>query len=222
MNEQKANKKLDRIGQSHLLACWDHLTSDQKNRLLNQIDRLDSEVFLQQQHFLQTTPQKESLIPLLPFTEYQEVGSTDDQRIGKELIAKGQAGVIILAGGQGTRLGFNGPKGMFPIIPITGETLFQLLAEKVVKASKQAGRQLFIAIMTSPLNDAETKLFFTQNQLFGLQKEQLFFFTQSTLPFLDEKGNLFLEKPDMIAEGPDGNGGIFEQFSTSGLWGRLE
>ena len=122
------------------------------------------------------------------------------------------------AGGQGTRLNFKGPKGLFPISVVKKKTLFQLFAEKTLTASCQAGRPLQLAIMTSPLNDEETRAYFKDNHYFGLKESQVSFFMQRMLPFLNEKGDTFLDSKDRIAEGPDGNGYALKYFFESGIW----
>ena len=124
----------------------------------------------------------------------------------------------MVAGGQGSRLQFFGSKGCFPISVVKHKTLFQLCAEKVLAASEQVGRDLFLAIMTSPSNQEETLSWFEAHHFFGLNREQLFFFRQENLPLLNEKGDLFLESPNTLAEGPDGNGSVFHYFVKSGIW----
>lgn len=216
MTYQEAHNKLSSIGQTHLLKFWDTLTDSQKQKLLVQIDKLDTVTFQQQKELLiaQNTDRRH----ISPFYEYISSGNYDDYKRGKELISSGQVGCLIIAGGQGSRLRFDGPKGMFPVTPIKNKTLFQLFAEKVLAASKQAGRPLPLAIMTSPLNHDETITFFKINNLFGLAPEQLSIFQQEMLPLLDEQMNLFLEDQGTIAEGPDGNGGALHHFYHNGIW----
>lgn len=216
MHFTQAKEKLQSIQQEHLLSFWDSLEEKQQAFLLEQIANLDLNIFQKQREILKTK-QEERHASLDPFLEYEKSDSLPYQAKGRKLIAQGKVGCIVVAGGQGTRLRFDGPKGKFPVTPITHKTLFQLMAEKVIAASKQAATPLPLAIMTSPLNDLETKQFFMKNQLFGLQEEQLFFFCQKMLPFLDPSNNLFLETPWRIAEGPDGNGGTLEYFFSSGI-----
>lgn len=142
---------------------------------------------------------------LQPCLDYAESGNLEDYRLGKQRISEGKVGCMIVAGGQGTRLGFEGPKGMFPI---NNKSLFQIFAEKTVAA----GRDLPLAIMTSPLNDEITKEFFAKNNFFGMKQDQLYFFTQKMLPFLDTDGNMLSES------GPDGNGNSLRYFCESGIW----
>jgi UDP-N-acetylglucosamine pyrophosphorylase len=120
--------------------------------------------------------------------------------------APGRVAVLILAGGQGSRLGFSGPKGCFSLL---GKSLFERHAEKI------RSRQTPVAIMTSELNHAATVSFFAQHNYFGLQG--VLFFSQSTLPFFDEQGHWFLGSPAQIAEGPDGNGSVFAACEKAGI-----
>ena len=218
MNYDAAIQKLAPIKQTQLLDYWRQLNVSQQESLLSQINNLDIHLFTQQQLLIneQQTPQ----FTIDPFTAFSYAGNRDDSLHGQSLIAKGQVGCLIVAGGQGSRLHFDGPKGMFPITPVTNKSLFQLFAEKTIAAGKRAGRLLDIAIMTSPLNHKTTVDFFEQHDLFGLKPEQISFFSQETLPFLDVQKNLFLESVDTIANGPDGNGCALESFHKSGIWQR--
>ncbi len=217
MEFESAFEKLEKIQQQHLLRHWETLSQKQKYLLCDQIDGLDISTLHKQQETLSKDvfASKENIEPL---RNYELSGNAEDKRKGKKLLQHGQAGCLIVAGGQGTRLRFDGPKGMFPVSIFKHKTLFQLFAEKVVAASKQANVALPLAIMTSPLNDHATRTFFKENNLFGLQPDQLFFFTQGILPFLDKNGYLFLEAPDLIAQGPDGNGSSLKHFVKAGVW----
>lgn len=154
--------------------------------------------------------------PIEPF--YDVIASENvDKAAGEMLIKAGRVGCLLVAGGEGTRLGFSGPKGCYPITPLKQKTLFQLFAEKVVAASVWARRDLSVAIMTSQENDKATRRFFQENNLFGLKESQLFFFVQDSLPYLDKEGNPFLKEGTNLAMGPSGNGGALHAFADSGL-----
>lgn len=209
--------KLNSIGQTQLLRYWDTLDLDQRKRLQTQVEALDTEMFLQQK-VLWENKQPQNPIEVAPVTHCAHAGNLQIKTKGREVIAAGQYGCILIAGGQGTRLQFDGPKGMYPVTPIGKKTLFQLFAEKTAAASKQAGRLLPLAIMTSPATHQTILDFFKSHHNFGLHPDQLFFFTQSTLPLLDEAGNLFLESQGCLAEGPDGNGSTLKCFVDAGIW----
>lgn len=208
--------KLNLIGQTHLLAYWQELENSEKKFLLKQIADLDVETFKKQQAILKNLPLHPSP-SFQPFLDFTQSGSKDDEQLGKEAIAQGQMGCLIVAGGQGTRLHLNGPKGLYPISNIRKKSLFQLFSEKIVAAGKQVYRPLNVAIMTSPLNHDVTLTYFDAHAQFGLHKQQLDFFTQNMLPFLDDSGNLFLEKKDTIAQGPNGNGSALHALWKQGI-----
>lgn len=209
--------KLKEIGQEHILQYWDVISEEQKGELAYQIDRLDIDTFYaQRQSVLNAGVSTEQEIS--PFKDYHLAGSQEDIELGKQLIAEGRVGCLIVAGGQGSRLGFDGPKGIFPVTVVKNKTLFQIFAEKVLAAGRQVNQKLLLAIMTSSLNHTETVNYFEQNDYFGLDRSQIFFFSQTDLPFLDEQGNLFLESPSKIAAGPDGNAPSLKHFVEQGIW----
>ena len=215
----QAISKLSSIGQQPLLVHWNRLSSEQQKGLLNQIARLDIDQFNYCQLLLKQKPPSPS-DEIEPIQDISYSGNTADIKKGKQLLSDGLCGTVILAGGQGTRLKFNGPKGLYPITPIKHKSLFQLFSEKTLAASKQAGRPLSAAFMTSPLNHRTTLDFFEKNSFFGLHSEQISFFSQEMLPLLDQEGHLFLDENHQMAEGPDGNGSFFYHFVHSGLWNK--
>lgn len=217
MNDEKMFQKLKAIHQEHLLQYWKDLEDDEKKVLLRQVELLNLDLLSLQQRLLQQPTHVEK-IAIDPFLDFCHSGSSGDLETGRRLIEEGKVGCLLIAGGQGTRLGFDGPKGMYPITPLTKKSLFQFFAEKVIAASKKFDRPLSLAIMTSPLNDQITRDFFEANQFFGLQQQQISFFMQDVLPFLDQEGNLFLEEKGKIAMGPDGNGYSLKQFVVQTIW----
>lgn len=217
MNYKEAFDKLEILGQTHLLKYWDKLASDEQFKLLSQIQNIHMDTFFYQQEIVDHPALDYSKTTFEPFLDFHGSGVAADEKLGKEAISQGKMGCLIVAGGQGTRLRLNGPKGLFPISNIKKKSLFQIFAEKTLAASKQSAKYLPLAIMTSPLNHEITQLYFDTHLLFGLSPSQLDFFPQKMLPFLDVDKNLFLEKPDSIAQGPDGNGSSLYNFYQSGL-----
>lgn len=201
-----------------LLKLPQNLSKEERVSLSIQIEKIDNELLEIQQRLLKQTS---SLTRHDPFTDYKNSSSIDSSA-GKSLITDGKVGCIVLAGGQGTRLGHSGPKGTFPISIIKHKSLFQMICEKVVAASYLAKTPLPLAIMTSPENDEETRDFFLKNNFFGLSQNQLSFFCQKTLPLLDQDGNLFLKDRQTLARGPDGNGDVLRRFVEEGLAKRWE
>lgn len=205
MNMDQGLKKLKLLNQVHLVQNWDRLNPKDQQTVLDQINLIDPQTFKTQQKLVQEST---ALSPFEPFSAYEESGNQAYKDKGNQLINSGKVGCIILAGGQGTRLGFDGPKGAF-VIPGIEKTLFQLFAEQIRGP---------VAIMTSPKNDAATKSYWEQNKFFNLKNIE--FFQQSELPILDSSGNLFLEEAAHIAFGPNGNGSVFHHFAESGLLGQ--
>lgn len=216
-NFQTAYRKLAAIQQDHLLAYWDTLSPEERSQLTKQVEQLDINSYLYQKALL-VSPVKDRQLSLEVFEDFDYAGNKENQAYGNRLIKQGLMGCLIVAGGQGSRLRFEGPKGKFPVTPVMNKSLFQVFTEKLAAASRQAGRPLYLAIMTSPLNHQETVDFFKQHQFFGVDPEQIAFFSQGMLPFLDPAGNLLLETTFNIAEGPNGNGCALEDFYRSGIW----
>src|SRR5690606_25734466 len=118
--------------------------------------------------------------------------------------------------------GFPGPKGLFPLGPATGRTLFELQAQKLRRARARYGVPIPWCVMTSPATDAATHAFFAEQKYFGLPAEDVLFLCQGTAPALDFEGRLLLEAPDRIVESPNGHGGAFQALARSGVLDELE
>lgn len=142
---------------------------------------------------------------------------TELEQVGLEALRAGKVGAVLLAGGQGTRLGFDKAKGMYDI----GETrqlyIFEQLIENLKSVTKQAGVWVPLYIMTSEKNDADTRDFFQEHAFFGYAREYVRFFVQGMAPAADFEGNLLLESADSLAMSPNGNGGWFRSLLAAGL-----
>jgi len=196
-------QKLHSLQQEHLLE------NPPSDSLLKQIECLDPEVFHQQQRLVkETVAHSFKLTPPPIFTPVETISVPNSKVFG-------QAGCLVVAGGQGTRLGFKSAKGLFPV---GAKTLYQITAERILKASQKAHRFLPLAIMTSPDNHEETQGYFQRHNFFGLCPEHVDFFSQTELPFLDDAGKLFLDPHGELAMGPDGNGWALKHFYLSGIW----
>jgi UDP-N-acetylglucosamine/UDP-N-acetylgalactosamine diphosphorylase len=142
------------------------------------------------------------------------------RRLGEEWIAGGKTAVLIVAGGQGSRLGFEGPKGMCPVSPLARKPLFRLFAEGVAAVRRRYGADVPLVVMTSRENDGETRKFFRENDFWGLAP-RVHFFSQGMLPTLTLDGRLILREPGRLLANPDGHGGSLKAFSESGLLAKL-
>jgi UDP-N-acetylglucosamine/UDP-N-acetylgalactosamine diphosphorylase len=135
---------------------------------------------------------------------------------GEQLLRAGRVAAFTVAGGQGTRLGFDGPKGALPVTPVRGKSLFQLFAEMVLAAGRHYGKPIPWYIMTSPANHAQTIAYFEGHLFFGLAAEDVRFFSQGMLPAFDFAGRLLLEEKHRLAMAPDGHGGSLKAMAGSG------
>lgn len=135
---------------------------------------------------------------------------------GAEALRAGRVAAFTVAGGQGTRLGYDGPKGTFPVTPVRGKPLFQVFAEKILAAGRHYGRPLHWFIMTSHQNHAATEAFFKEHGHFGLEAARVHFFRQGRMPAVDFEGRILLESPGHIAMSPDGHGGSLRALERSG------
>lgn len=204
---------LRRIGQEHLSEGLDSLSEDGLLRFWQELQGLDDSLLYKQREVLGRDP--------LCAVAYEPLKAKEEKSEcarGLQQLSEGRVGCLILAGGQGTRLGFSAPKGTFPISPVTGKSLFQLALERVGAASHRAGRALPVAIMTSPLNHAETLQFLQEHAWFGLSQTQVQLFAQRMLPFLDNQGNWCLAGAGQIAQGPSGNGEALRGLMQQGIW----
>lgn len=218
-------KKLQGLSQEHLIAYWDELSSNQREALLRQLEQLDYskvplwiEKYLKNDDFMKIPERFEPApsYPPAPKTSEQADKYAQAARLGEELIRSGKAAGFVVAGGQGTRLGFEGPKGDYPTSPIKNKTLFQLFAEYLAATSEKYNVTIPWYVMTSPLNYDATVKIFAKADYFGLGKENIFIFQQGTLPNFDFDGNILLADKDLIASSPDGHGGSLKALFSSG------
>ena len=135
---------------------------------------------------------------------------------GEAALRAGRVAAFTVAGGQGTRLGYDGPKGTFRVTPLKQKPLFQVFAEKILAAGKRYGRPLHWFIMTSHANHEATESFFKENKFFGLEASRVHFFRQGRMPAVDFNGKILLETPGTIAMSPDGHGGSLRALDRSG------
>jgi UDP-N-acetylglucosamine/UDP-N-acetylgalactosamine diphosphorylase len=138
-------------------------------------------------------------------------------KIGIDAIRKTKVGAVLLAGGQGTRLGFDKAKGMYNIGVTRELYIFEQLIENLKKVTAQAGVPVPLYIMTSDKNDEQTREFFAEHDYFGYDKDYVKFFVQEMVPAVDFDGNVLLESADSLAMSPNGNGGWFKSLVKAGL-----
>jgi UDP-N-acetylglucosamine/UDP-N-acetylgalactosamine diphosphorylase len=215
--------RLGQFGQEHVLTGWRELTDAQRDAFVAQLRGLDLAQLAglyQGRDATYRLPEPDRIAPL-PDVLPDEFDPEAYDR-GQRALAAGQVAALVVAGGQGTRLGFDHPKGMFPVGPVTGKTLFQLHAEKVLARSRRHGAAIPFLVMTSDATHAETLAFFSAHRFFGLPADDVHFFRQGTMPALElATGKLLLEAPGRLFSGPDGHGGTLTALAKSGLLQRL-
>lgn len=223
--------RLQQHRQQHLAQWFDDLDDSSKRSLQAQIDAIDFELidrlFVQSQGDL---PRGESpaqmarrAVPAArmirtPRTAAEQTVWDEAARVGEEALRTGKVGVILVAGGQGTRLGFPHPKGMYSIGPVSGKSLFQLLAEQVVARSRRAGVAIPYYVMTSDATHDETVAYFKQHTHFGLNAHDVLFFRQGNMPAVGRQtGRVLLAEKNLISTSPDGHGGILAALANTGM-----
>jgi len=216
---------LARHHQSHLLNHWGTLSGTQRIALLDDIEQINfaglTELIaihvrgpgtLSLPADIQPAPFYPALPPLEQVGRY-----ADAVKRGESLIRRNKVAPLTVAGGQGTRLGFDGPKGAFPISPVKNKPLFRLFAEFILGTNRRYGSDLRWYIMTSLGNDAATRAFFAEHDYFGLKRERVRFFTQGVMPAFDAEGRILLDEKHRIAFSPDGHGGSLLALRRSGV-----
>lgn len=213
------------FGQEHVLKFWDELSGDQRAQLAEQLGRLDLAELAELHHdssagddwaALAQRAEGPPAVRLAERRDTKRVRQVIEQ--GEALLAAGQLGVILVAGGQGTRLGFDKPKGMFAIGPVSGQTLFEILSAKVSALSRRYGVRVPLYLMTSPATHDDTVAFFAAHDRFGLPQDDVHIFCQGTMPAVDlATGRLLLAEKSQLALSPDGHGGMLAALARSGL-----
>ncbi len=204
--------------QEHLLA---HLSTLPESDRAAFVERLAAIDWQELQHHAEP-PAVDAVGPSRVVTlQQRHERSAALQAAGEAAYRAGAVAVLMVAGGQGTRLGSSAPKGCFSIAPHSGKSIYQLQAEKVLSLSRRSGRRAPFLVMTSPMTDAETRDFFAAHGYFGLDADQVRFFSQGTVPSLDRDGRALLAAPGKLLENPDGHGGCFTALVKSGQLARL-
>lgn len=209
---------LERCGQAHLLAHLATLDGAPREAFAERLMRVDWEEL--QDHAEPPATGEVGASRVITFAERAQ-RAAEFEGAGEAAYRDGRVAVLMVAGGQGTRLGFGGPKGCYGVAPHSGKTIYQLQAEKVLALSRRIGREVPFLVMTSPMTDAETREFFAANGRFGLAAEQVRIFSQGTVPSLDQQGRALLAGPGQLLENPDGHGGCFTALVKSGNLARL-
>lgn len=233
---ESLRSRLESHGQHHLVQWWDELSSSERESLSRQLEELDLPLVsrLAREYATaaaeadETRSRADRAQPPLelirqPRTEADRAAWDEARRAGEKLLYEGRVGAIVVAGGQGSRLGFEKPKGMFPIGPVSDRTLFQLFCEQLVALRSRYGKPVPYFVMTSDATHDETVAFFEARGFFGLPREDVAFFRQGALPAVSEKtGQILLSDKGVVSTSPDGHGGMLKALRRSGLLEAME
>lgn len=218
---------LEKYNQEQLERFYKDLSKTEQSKLQKEIENIDFE----QINSLYINSKKDEVIELkeiesIKYYIKKKLSKSiieEYSNLAKEILRKNKLCVITMAGGQGSRLGVNGPKGMFKL-NIDGKlkSFFEINCEKLIKANKQYNIEILWLIMTSKENDLQTQEFFRNNNYFGYPKNRIIFFTQNEIPVLDLNGKILLEEKQKIKKAANGNGDVFEALSKNNIINKLD
>jgi len=219
------SRTLETHAQTHLLRFYKDLPPERRSVLLEQLAGIDFEHIDQLiRKYVRTyrppTPEGDirptEILPVNPSDKATQKLYTQARKKAHKLIAEGKVAAFVVAGGQGTRLGYEGPKGCLEATPVAHKPLFQVFAEQILSANARYGVTIPWYVMTSSLNDVATKAYFRQHNFFGLDEGDVFFLVQGSMPVIGLDGKLLLSDKDTVATSPNGHGGSFLGLRESG------
>lgn len=219
---EKARALTSKYDQEHLLRFYEELTPSDQNSLLEQILAVDfaQVAALHRDLVVNKTAEKAAgAVEPMKAKAWEEYGIAERAAmaaLGMRALRDGKVAAFLVAGGQGTRLGHEGPKGVFDIGLPSRKSLFQLQAERLQRLARQAGKTIPWYIMTSEENHEQTTSFFRERRFFGMPERDVFFFKQGQLPVVDDQGKILLASKGRLSQGPNGNGGCFLALAKSG------
>jgi UDP-N-acetylglucosamine/UDP-N-acetylgalactosamine diphosphorylase len=224
---ESAQKSIAAAGQEHLVRFWDGLSETEQRSFVKQLEGIDFELMTRlMQPETVAGSEGNRVDRAKPPGNLVRQPQTDVEReewkradaAGRELLKARKVGAILVAGGQGTRLGFDKPKGMFPVGPLSQKSLYQWFAEQLQSRSRQCDTAIPYLIMTSDATHDETVAYFKENGFFGLNPADVFFFQQGTLPAAElNEPKLLLDQKGSLSLSPDGHGGLLKSLSKHGL-----
>ena len=218
----RAKAILKKYDQEHLLCLYDELPEEKKELLVNQILSIDFEQIL---NLYKTSMNNNFALTqkVSPLYHFEKKNFSNDKlsyytKIGEDELHNDCFAVVTMAGGQGTRLGYKGPKGTYMLdLKPKKKSLFQIMCEDIKRANEKYGIIIPWYIMTSEDNDRATKDFFENNNFFDYPRDNVFFFIQDKLPLVNIEGKLILQEPYLIKEASNGNGNVFKSMQKDGI-----
>lgn len=218
MTYREAAEKLCWCGQQHILQYFEELSENEQNELLEQIELTDFSVIEQGKS---GAASKKGVISPLASLELDEISECKERftEIGTKAIQEGKVAAVLLAGGMGTRLGSDDPKGVYNIGKTKDVYIFQRIVENLMDIVKLTQTDIYLFVMTSDKNHTKTVSFFKEHNFFGYKEEYVKFFMQEMAPATDYEGRVYMESKSRISNSPNGNGGW---FSSMKKWGILD
>lgn len=217
MDYNMAYEKLEKYQQTHLLKYYEELGSEEKEDLLNQIDATDFSM-VEMCKGNKSEINKGKITPLAAM-QLKEIEENKENYYNKGITAikEGKIGAVLLAGGMGTRLGSDNPKGMYNIGETKDVYIFERLVKNLMDVVEISGGWIYLFIMTSDKNHQATTNFFKEKKYFGYNKDYIKFFKQEMAPATDYNGRIYMESKSHMSTSPNGNGGWFISMSRSGM-----
>ena len=220
MNEtEQIIEILTNNNQTKVLELLKNVTEEQRKQLVKELLKVDFNQVKRLYINKDKKNKKEDIIEPIKYVDKNKLNSkqkSELEKLGEKVLRQNQYAVVTMAGGQGTRLGWKGPKGTFKLdVGKDGKYIFEILAETLKKTTSKYGKEVYWYIMTSIDNNNETVKFFEEHNYFGYNKEKVKFFIQNILPLTDFDGNILFDKDLKVKEASDGNGGVFEALKKS-------
>ena len=217
MTFEAAKQKCEIYGQSHVLKYYEELSATGQEALLAQIEETDMSI-LEKCKNMEELAKKGEISPLAAM-ELDEIEANRESftATGIKAIQEGKIAAVLLAGGMGTRLGSDDPKGMYNIGETKDLYIFECLVNNLMDVVKQAGTWIHFFIMTSDKNNDATIKFLTEHDFFGYKAEYVHFFKQEMAAATDYNGKIYLEEKGKLSTSPNGNGGWFISMKNAGL-----
>jgi UDP-N-acetylglucosamine/UDP-N-acetylgalactosamine diphosphorylase len=221
--EARIRARVEEAGQGHLLAFAKDLDARAREGFFAQIEGIDFRLCAELARLAASSDAHGGASKFAPPDVFplvrdgaQAARAKTATEAGADLLRRGKVGYLLVAGGQASRLGYDGPKGMFPVGPVTGQSLFELFAHRLQAARERFGAPISWYILTSAANDATTRAYFAEQRFFGLDSESVFFFRQAMLPALDRDGRVLMSAPGEVFLAPNGHGGVLSALAESG------
>ena len=214
-------EKLKTYNQEHIIKLLDK-TNENQRELQEQIDKIDFHQLMELYENSKRRPEfKDNKIEAIEYVDKEKLSKNEIEnfeKLGIDIITSGKYAVVTMAGGQGTRLGHQGPKGTFKLdVYGKGKYLFEILADNLKEANEKYNTIIPWYIMTSKENNDETEEFLKKHNYFGYDKNSIMLFKQGELPLVDLDGKILVDKNFKIKEASDGNGGVFSSLRTTGM-----